>query len=128
MSAGIEAATNIVVREAWRFGEMFPDSVFAAGGDLNSADNILTFNPATQTWTTYFLADLGGFGTYWVDSADMNGPPPVNQNDRTIDPCQGLYFNHRGGALTIPLVGIVRENDFRCPLVQGFNPCLSVFA
>jgi hypothetical protein len=110
-----------VVREAWIFGELFPASTFQSGGDLNTADNILTFSPVTQTWTTYFLADLGGFGTYWVDSADVSGPPPASQNGRPLNPAEGIYFHRRGPGLTAPLMGIVRENGFRCPLVEGYN-------
>ena len=110
-----------VVRESWRFGDLFPAGTFQSGGDLNTADNILTFNAATQSWTTYFLANLGGFGTYWVNSSDISGPPPANQNNRCIDPCQGLYIHRRGAPLTVSLMGVVRENDFRCPLRQGYN-------
>lgn len=110
-----------VLREAWMFSDLFPAGTFQSGGDLNTADNLLAFNPATQTWTTCFLANLGAFGTYWVDSADTSGPPPVNQDTRCIDPCEGLYVHRRGPAITVPLYGIVRENDFRCPLTTGHN-------
>ncbi len=108
------------LREAWRFADLFPTSLFHSGGDLNNADNILTFSSATQSWTTYFLAYLEGSGTYWVDSTDMTGPP-ANQNSRLLDPCQGFYFHRRGPQITVPFYGIVRENSFRCPLIQGYN-------
>ena len=108
------------LRETWRFADLFPASLFLSGGDLNNADNILTFSSATQSWTTYFLANLDGFGTYWVDSADLTGPP-ANQNTHLLDPCQGFYFHRRGPQITVPFYGIVRENSFRCPLIQGYN-------
>jgi protocatechuate 3,4-dioxygenase beta subunit len=109
-----------IVRESATFGELFPTATFQSGGDLNSSDNILTFNTATQTWKTYFLANLGPFGTYWVDSADSGGPP-ADQNHRCLDPAEGVYFHRRGAPLTLPLKGVVRENDFRSPLKQGLN-------
>lgn len=116
-----------VVREAWTFGDLFPASVFQGGGDLNTADNLLTFNSATQNWTTYFLADLGpGNGTYWVDAANPEpnpapDGPPTSRDGRCIGPAEGLFVHRRGGAVTVPLFGVVRENHFAAPLRPGYT-------
>jgi len=108
-----------VVRSAWMFNDLFPSALFQSGVDPNSADNLLSFNPDTQQWTTYYLADTGGSGIYWVDSSD-GAPLPANQNARCIDPCEGLFVHRRGAALAVPTFGVVRENDFACPLPAGY--------
>ena len=59
-------------------------------------------------------------GTYWVDTADT-ASPPVNQNDRCLNLNEGIFVHRRGAPLTVPLFGIVRENDFASPLLQRHN-------
>ena len=86
-----------------------------AGGTVTAADNILAYSPVTG-WTTYFVYDAGGGVHRWVDSADNT---LADQGKTCLSACQGVYFHRRGAAIDLPFTGIVRENDFACPLPQG---------
>lgn len=107
------AGDQIVVREHAMLGGLFPTSFFRATNNQNTADRVLFYNGAT--FVTYWLLSNAG-NPKWVRSGDAT---LASQNSRVVFPTEGQFVNPRTNPVSLPLAGMVRANDFACPLPAG---------
>jgi hypothetical protein len=108
----------------------FVDTVTPSNNnDPATAGRTLFFDNGTG-WSTYFAYDAAGtISPYWT-SADNSGLENVGNATLSGDPddelvivdsCRAFYTHPKAHAVDILMVGVVREWDFACPLVAGYN-------
>lgn len=107
------AGDAIVLREHQTMSDLFPTSVFRATNNQNTADRVLFYNGTT--FVTYWLFSNSG-NPRWVRSGDAT---LGDQNTRVIFPMEGQFLNPRTNSISLPIAGMVRANDFACPLPLG---------
>jgi hypothetical protein len=61
------------------------------GGTSASADQLLIFNPATQSYTTYYFKTSGGGGTGWRSTASSS----VDQSGTVLAVGQSFLVNRK---------------------------------
>ena len=106
-----------VIRRYRTIAELFPPADYTAGGDVDTGANILCFDPATQTFTTYFLLEDGATDK-WVVSGST-----ADRGGDIVPPGKGLFTHNKAPATSFDLleIGTVRCNSSIQPLKAGFN-------
>lgn len=95
--------------------DLFPPAFYQAGLDMNTGDNVLVFDPASQSLVTYFLlADPGG--ERWVEVGTL-----ASVGGQLICPSTGLFTHRRGPSFTTTQFGGVRDWKVASPLKEGYN-------
>jgi hypothetical protein len=109
--------TTYKIRAHWTIGTVFGatnDVGFLTGTTAGTADNVLTFDPVTKAYTTYFY--LTGSG--WRKSTD----PFADQRNALLDFDRGVIVIRRNAAsLSAKLVGAVKLGQTSIPIAVGAN-------
>ena len=78
--------------------------------NVNNADQIRVFNPATGSFVIYQYRAANT----WVQGA-------TNVNNFAIPPGVGIFFRKVGSSATMVMTGGVRVNDFSMPMAAGLS-------
>ena len=128
--AGLPAGVNgaeIMIVEHLTLNDIAPSQAFAGSTDPANADRVLIPGnlPAdgSGSWSTYFLLDHPSDPDYWA----LQGGGTTDRGGDVIPPCQGFFLHPKSQAVTLETFGMVRENDFACPLFEGSNLLAAVY-
>ena len=114
--AGMNGAQVMVVKHI-SLAEKAPKDAFDDAGTQAAADAVLIPDAVTNMWAEYWLFTNGG-SPHWT----IKGDATMSSKDSTvIPPCQGIFMHPKNSAVTLESYGMVRENSFACPLVEGYN-------
>lgn len=108
---------TIALRAHWKVIELFPASDFHATTDPATADNLILWNAASRSYSTYWLASTPQ-GQRWLRIGDAT---LSNQNNLVIGPCDGLFTKPRSSSVSAAIIGQARSWNIACPLVAGTN-------
>ena len=110
---------SIVVRPHWTINNLFPKTYFVTGSDGETADRLMFLNTTTNTYDVIYMAEIAG-QRRWVLEGDAS---KADAGNRILGPCEaGTTFVHpKHATVSLSFVGIVRANDFACPIKVGTN-------
>lgn len=101
--------------------ELFPPSLFQAGTNALTGDNVLFYDRTVGSLKTFYLLEDGATDK-WVmtgSSDDLGGTP--------ICPADGLFTHHRAAAFSFLQYGAVRGWKAIVPLKAGYNLVPSMY-
>ena len=121
-SANITGATKYKVYPHWSIGTVFgpANSVGLLGGvNASAADNVLVWNPISQTAATYYFKTSGLGGTGWRSTASTS----INTSNVVLYIDQGIQILRKTtGDVTNKLVGAVKLGKTISPIAgNGFT-------
>jgi len=99
------AGTQISIHAHWTVDDLLPADLFTAGTRSDSADRVMFFDSAANTFRTAWLGSTGWTG-------DFTGK-------RIVAPGEGLLVHARSSTVTLTLTGAVRTHAFHLPLRAG---------
>lgn len=116
--------TSYAIRKHHTIGSVFGDTNAAGlGGAATgaSADELLIFNPVSQTSTTYFYNSIFN---RWVNAANIVG----NANGEILYPDQGLIIKRKvADPVSFKLLGSVKVGATALSIENGFNIVPNVY-
>lgn len=120
LPSGLDGA-EIMIVEHLTLNDIAPPEAFVGNTDPASADRVLfpgnLPSDGSGSWSTYFVLDHPTLTDYWV----LQGQGSGDRGGDVIPPCQGFFLHPKSQAVTLEAFGMVRENDFACPLCEGTN-------
>lgn len=105
---GSLAGSRFILRPSLTLSTAFTPASFTSGLGPTTADRVMTFDNATQSYITYWLF-TGGSNPYWVREGDGT---LTNRNNVVLNPAHGALVQRRGAALARTAAGFVRSNSF----------------
>lgn len=121
LSSLVNAADQFIVRSHWTLGKVFGTGaeVFLDGGSGTAdSDNVVVWNPMTQTPITYYNKTSGFGGTGWRSAASAS----IDQQNVPIYPDQGFYIaNKQNVAHELVLAAHVKLVSRVSAVESGYN-------
>lgn len=111
------AGAKVGLRKHWRVKDVLLRDLFYSTNNPSTADRLLFYDPGIGTYKTLWLFANSG-NPKWVLQGDGT---LADSGARVINASEGLFAHPRSLPTTVPVVGVVRSNDFICPLAAGNN-------
>jgi len=129
-AANIGGATLFKVYPHWTIGTVFgPQNQVGlkATTSANTADNVLVFNPLTQTYIQYYYSSGGLAGTGWRKYGTT--PANLTQTNVVLYIDQGILIaKHSSLSTNFLLCGGVKLGQTKIPIYAGNNFAPNVYA
>ena len=119
-SALLSGGETYRVRKHWTIERVFGQNNEAGlgGGNSITADQILIYNPVSQSYTTFYYQTSGLGGVGWRAA----GSPTVNQSKAKLYPDEGLVIKRKQASdLQVRLFGQVKLGPTIVPVHMGAN-------
>ena len=115
------------IRKHWTIAGVFGAANaagLAGGGSAATADNLLTFDPTGQKFTTYYYKNTGFGGTGWRASTNAS----LDVSGTILDPDLGVIIKRKvGPTLSLKLVGQVKLGRTLIPIEPDNNIVANVY-
>jgi len=116
------------IRKHWTLGSLFGpanEAGLLGGGSAATADNVLTFDPLSQKFTTYYYKNTGFGGTGWRVSTNAG----TDASGTILDIDRGFIVKRRTGSdLSLKLLGQVKLGQTYIPIETNNNITANVYA
>ncbi len=106
------AEDRFVVRAHQTVEGLFPAAALTPEADPSLADRLLIYEGGAIPWKVLYVDDPAEW---------KNEGSGANAGDDVLPPCQGYFVHPKLGTLTVLGMGVVRANDFHCPLGDGYR-------
>ncbi len=106
------AEDRFVVRAHQTVEGLFPAAALTPEADPGLADRLLIYEGGAIPWKVLYVDDPAEW---------KNESSGTSASDDVLAPHQGYFIHPKLGTLTVLGMGVVRANDFHCPLGDGYR-------